>query len=453
MSEPRISIHGQWSSKLAFIFAATGSAVGLGNIWKFPYITGENGGGAFVLVYIICVATVALPIMIAEVLLGKRGKRNPVGTLHILSKEENLSTNWKLIGFGGILAGVIILSYYSVIAGWALAYVVRAASGFFSYITKDGATEIFSQLVSTPEVLLAWHTLFMVMTGTVVARGVRSGLESAVTYLMPSLFVLLLALVAFSALKGNFQQAVDFLFTPDFEKLTPDIILLAMGQAFFSLSLGMGAIMVYGSYLQEETSIVNTSCTVATLDTLVALVAGLAIFPIVFASGLELSQGPSLVFQSLTIAFGQMPGGTLFGVLFFVLLVFAAWTSSISLLEPVVTWLIEQYSFSRNVACLISCLVIWSLGIGTIFSFNIASEYTFLGRTFFENLDYLASNILLPLGGAFMSIFVGWRISRSSVVEELSIGSGIVFHILLLLIRFVAPAAVFIIFFRAVGIL
>jgi len=453
MSEPRISIHGQWSSKLAFIFAATGSAVGLGNIWKFPYIAGENGGGAFVLVYIICVATVALPIMIAEVFLGKRGKRNPVGTFHILSKEENLSANWKLIGWGGILAGVIILSYYSVIAGWALAYVVRAASGFFSYITKDGATEIFSQLVSAPEVLLAWHTLFMVMTVAVVARGVRAGLESAVTYLMPSLFVLLLALVAFSALKGNFNQALDFLFTPDFEKLTPDTILLAMGQAFFSLSLGMGAILVYGSYLQEETSIVNTSCVVASLDTLIALVAGLAIFPIVFASGLEISQGPSLVFQSLTIAFGQMPGGTLFGVLFFVLLVFAAWTSSISLLEPAVTWLVEQYSLSRNTACLICGFVIWSLGIGTIFSFNIASEYTFFGRTFFETLDYFASNILLPLGGAFMAIFVGWRVSRSSVVEELSIGSGIVFHVLLFLIRVVAPGAVFIIFFRSIGIL
>lgn len=242
-TELRASIHGQWSTRMAFILAATGSAVGLGNIWKFPYITGENGGGAFVLIYLVCIAAIGVPIMMAEVLLGRRGRQSPINTMMTLAAEEKRPAPWALLGWMGVLAGFLILSYYSVIAGWALSYVFRTAGGMFVGATADGVSSIFSQFVSNPESLLAWHTIFMVATMIVVARGVQHGLEKAVRYLMPALFILLIILVFYSMTTGYFSQGLAFLFSPDFSKITSETILVAMGHAFFTLSLGMGAIM------------------------------------------------------------------------------------------------------------------------------------------------------------------------------------------------------------------
>ncbi|MBT7523551.1 MAG: sodium-dependent transporter [Gammaproteobacteria bacterium] len=451
MAINRTSSHGEWSSRTAFILAATGSAVGLGNIWKFPYITGENGGGAFVLIYILCVMFIGIPIMLAEVYLGKRGRLNPIASIKYISEKENRSKNWRVIGLIGILAGILILSYYSVIAGWTMAYATRAAFGVINNIDAVGATLMFNNFVSDPERLLAWHTIFSIMTAIVVSKGVKSGLESAVIRLMPALLVLLLALVIFSAIEGDFVGGVEFMLYPDFSQVTWKTILIAMGQAFFSLSLGMGALMVYGSYLSSDISIPKTCVIVASLDTLVALLAGLAIFPIVISSGLEMTQGPGLIFQTLTVAFGAMPGGQLFGTLFFILLIFAAWTSSISLIEPMIIWMIEKYNLTRIQAATISSGLAWLLGIGTIISFNVGSEIKIFNMNIFETLDYLTSNILLPLGGIMITIYVSWLISKESINKELNIKSNILRYIWYFSARFIAPIAVIMVMLNALG--
>ncbi|HEY0722110.1 MAG TPA: sodium-dependent transporter [Gammaproteobacteria bacterium] len=455
MAQERESIHGQWSSRMAFILAATGSAVGLGNIWKFPYITGVNGGGAFVLVYLLCIAAIGIPIMIAEIMMGRRGRRSPINTLRYLAEEAGRHRGWQVMGWLGIVVGFLILSYYSVIAGWALAYVLRAMEGAFSGQSPEAVAGLFGQLVSTPELLLLWHTLFMVMTMWIVARGVRSGLEQAVRYMMPALFVLLLLLVGYAMNTGYFQQGLAFLFTPDFSKITPNGVLMAMGHSFFTLSLGMGAILVYGSYMPKGASIVKTTLVIALADTSVALLAGMAIFPIVFSYGLEPGAGPGLVFKTLPIAFGQMPGGALFGTFFFVLLVLAAWTSSISIAEPVVAWLVESHGLTRRHAAWWVGGGAWLLGIGSVLSFNLWSSepYLLFGKTFFDLLDYLTSNILLPAGGLLVAIFAGWIMRRESVREELGLKDALLFRIWRFLVRFVAPVAVLFIFLHATEII
>ncbi len=452
MSVKRTSIHGQWSSRWAFVLAATGSAVGLGNIWKFPYITGENGGGAFVLVYLFCIACIGIPIMMAEILLGRRGRRSPINTMRVLAREGHHHPAWQYLGWIGVLAGFLILSYYSVIAGWALAYVFRAAGGLFVGAGGERVGEIFSALVTDPERLLAWHTIFVVMTMIVVSRGVQSGLEKAVRFLMPALFLLLAMLVGYAMSTGSFSQGMAFLFSPDFSKLTPAAVLIAMGHAFFTLSLGMGAIMVYGSYLPDDASIAQTSVTIALADTLVALMAGMAIFPIVFAHGLEPGAGPGLIFQTLPIAFGNMPAGTLFGTLFFVLLVFAAWTSAISLIEPAVAWLVENHGMSRVMASVWAGLITWVVGLGTVFSFNLWADDTIFGLTFFDLLDFATANVILPLGGLFIALFAGWTLSRKVTMDELKLG-GISYQLWYILVRYVAPLAVVAIFLNVVGLL
>ncbi len=453
MPTKNTSIHGEWSSRLAFILAAAGSAVGLGNIWKFPYMAGENGGGAFVLIYLICIAVFGLPIMMAEVMLGRRGRQSPINTMKMLSQQENAHKAWGLLGWCGVLAGVLILSYYSVIAGWSLSYVLESTSGSLRYITETKAGELFSNLIASSLTLIFWHTLFMLMTMIVVARGVSNGLEMAVKYLMPALAALILVLIGYSISQGYFMLGVKFMFTPDFSKINQAVLLDAMGQAFFSLSLGMGAIMIYGSYLSQHASIAKTSFAVALADITVAILAGLAIFPIVFANQLEAAQGPGLIFNTLPLAFGQMPGGVIFGTLFFVLLVFAAWTSSISLIEPAVVWLVERCGLTRIKASVICGSVTWLVGLGTVFSFNIWKTYTVFDKTVFELLDFLTSNIMLPLGGLLIAVFVGWSMRESSVKDEIAMSSSMLYQAWRFLIRFVTPVGVLLIFFRVIEII
>lgn len=454
MANQRTSIHGQWSNRTVFILAATGSAVGLGNIWKFPYITGENGGGTFVLVYLLCIALIGLPIMMAEIMLGRRGKQSPVNTMISLAKDEHRNPHWVWLGWMGVLAGFLILSYYSVIAGWAMSYVFRTAGGMFLGVTGDGVNSIFTDLVSDPERLLAWHTIFMVMTMMVVARGVKNGIEKAVTYLMPLLFALLIIIVIYSMSTGYFMEGVKFLFAPG--EITGKAVLIAMGHAFFTLSLGMGAIMVYGSYLSSEHSIVQASIFIALADTLVALLAGMAIFPIVFANGLEPGAGPGLIFQTLPIAFGHMQGGTLVGVIFFTLLVFAAWTSAISLIEPAVAYLVENMGYTRIYASVAIGVFTWFVGLGTVFSFNIWKDktlsipYLFDDFTFFDTLDYLTANIMLPLGGLFIALFAAWVMRKESTREEMAT-YPMLYNIWRFLVRFITPVAVIVVFLKAVG--
>lgn len=454
MDENRKSIHGQWSNRTVFILAATGSAVGLGNIWKFPYIAGENGGGTFVLIYLLCIFLIGVPIMMAEIMLGRRGKQSPINTMAALAEDEGRNPSWVWLGWMGVLAGFLILSYYSVIAGWAMSYVFRTAGGMFLRVTADGVNSIFTDLVSDPERLLAWHTLFMVMTMTVVAHGVKDGLEKAVTMLMPMLFGLLIVIVIYSMTTGYFMDGVRFLFTPG--DITGKAILIAMGHAFFTLSLGMGAIMVYGSYLSNQHSIAQASILIALADTVVALLAGLAIFPIVFANGLEPGAGPGLIFQTLPIAFGHMQGGTLVGVLFFTLLVFAAWTSAISLIEPAVAYLVENKGYSRIYAAVWIGVLTWGAGLGTVFSFSIWKDktlsipYLFENLTFFETLDYLTANIMLPLGGLFIAIFAAWVMRDNSTRAELAT-HPVIYKTWHFLVKFITPVAVIVVFLKAVG--
>ncbi len=446
-------MHGHWSSRTAFILAVTGSAVGLGNIWKFPYVAGENGGGAFVLVYLLCVVAIGLPIMMSEVLLGRRGRRNPITTMKVLGEEEAGKGWWQIVGWNGIIAGFVILSFYSVIAGWSLAYIERSMVGTFVGVDEPTVSATFDELVGSWPRMLFWHSLFMVMTIVVVAKGVQRGLERAVEVLMPALVVLLVVLLFVSSRLDSFADGLQFLFAPDFSKLDGNMILMAMGQAFFSLSLGMGAVMAYGAYLPEGTSIGSTSLVVVIADTGIALLAGIVIFPIVFNYGLDPAEGPGLVFHSLPLALGQLPWSQLLSTFFFMLLTFGAWTSSIGLIEPTVAWLVERHQMTRPGAAWLVGGLIWALGLGSVLSFNALSDFTFFRGTIFDNLDYLASNIMLPMGGLLIALFAGWVMCRNSSAEELDLGTGLRYQMWRFLTRYIAPVGVALVLLNASGLL
>lgn len=452
-SEPRTSLHGQWSGRWAYILAATGSAVGLGNIWKFPYITGEHGGGAFVLVYLICIAIIGIPVMMGEVLIGRRAKRSPVNALTYLSDEAGASRVWVLIGWLGMLAGFLILSFYAVIAGWAFAYVFRSGAGVFTGGSADHVGEIFSAFTGNPLQLIIWTTIILFITMFIVARGVEHGLELAVRYMMPGMLVLLLILVGYAWNTDGFVDGLKFLFQPDFGKLTANGALVALGHAFFTLSLASGVMMTYGAYLPEDTSIAKTTFTIAAADTVIALLAGLAIFPIVFANDLEPGAGPGLIFVTLPIAFGQMPYGAFFGTLFFIMLSFAALTSAISLLEPTVAWLVERVGLTRQRAAVFTGITLWILGLGTVFSFNLLAHLTLFEKTFFDILDYTTANIMLPLGGLLIALFTAWIMSDRNTRHELELGESHSFTAWQFLMRYVTPIAIIVFFLHASGIL
>jgi NSS family neurotransmitter:Na+ symporter len=449
----RTSLHGFWSSRWAFILAVSGSAVGLGNVWKFPYMAGENGGGAFVLFYILCVFLVGMPVMVSEVLIGRRGRRNPVATMRIVGEEEGSHPQWGLVGVMGIIAGFLILSFYSVIAGWSLAYVGYSLRGVYAGGDPATVSRVFSDLLGNWQLVALWHTVFMGCTIFVVARGVERGLETAVRFMVPALVLLLLVLLGYALAYGDFEGAVGFLFSRDFSALEPEAMLVALGQAFFTLSIGMGAIMAYGAYLPEGTSIGTTSIAVVIADTLIAMLAGLIIFPIVFANNLDPGSGPGLIFETLPVAFGQMKFGLISGTLFFVLLTFAAWTSAIGLIEPAVAWSVETRGQRRSTAAIVIGMAIWAVGFLTILSFNELAGFRPLGGTLFENIDHLASNILLPLGGLLITIFAGWVMCKNSTAEELDPLAGVAYRVWRFLARWVAPAAVLVVLLHAAGVL
>ena len=451
-SGKRSSLHGHWSSRMAFILAVTGSAVGLGNIWKFPYVTGQYGGGAFVLVYLACIVIIGMPVMMSEILLGRRGRRNPIATMALLGAEEGKSSNWSWVGGIGVVAGILILSYYSVYGGYSLAYVLKSAVGTFSGAGAADVIAVRDGFEGSWKTVGLFHTLFMGLSIFVVAHGVERGLEQAVRFMVPALLVLLLALLGYSINSGYFGAGLEFMFTPDFSKLTWDGVLAAMGQAFFTLSIGMGAVMAYGAYLPEETSITGAAAAVAIADTTIAIIAGLVIFPLVFANGLDIDAGPSLVFITLPLAFGHMTGGIVFGTLFFVLLTFAAWTSAISLMEPAVAWIMERLGHSRAQAAIIMGLSIWLLGLGTVFSFNILADFTFFKGTIFDNLDFLTINVMLPLGGLMIAVFAGWVMCRNSSADELG-SAGTSYKAWRILVRFVAPIGILFVFLKSSGLL
>ena len=449
---PRISLHGHWSSRMAFILAVTGSAVGLGNIWKFPYIAGQNGGGAFVLVYLLCVFVIGMPVMMSEILVGRRGRRNPVATMALLGEEEGHLRHWQWVGAMAVVAGIFVLSYYSVVAGWTLAYVQKSMSGVFAGATAHEVSGVFQSLTGSWLRSTLVHTLFMGITVLVVARGVERGLEQAVKFMVPALLLLMLVLLGYSINSGSFGRGLEFMFSPNFDALTWDGVLAAMGQAFFTLSLGMGAAMAYAAYLPEETSITSVTAAVVFADTLFAVLAGLVIFPLVFANDLDPAEGPGLVFDTLPLAFGQMQGGVFFATIFFLLLSFAAWTSAIGVMEPAVAWLVERHNRTRVQAAVMIGGVTWLIGLGTVLSFNVLSEFRFLRGTLYDNIDFITTNVMLPLGGMFITIFAAWVMCRNSSADELG-GAGMIYKLWRFLARFVAPVAIAFVFLRAIGVL
>ena len=435
----QLKSHGKWSGKWTFILAATGSAVGLGNIWGFPYMAGTNGGGAFVLIYLACILIIGLPIMMAEIVIGRRASSSPVNSMKSAALDSNRSSNWQLIGWGGLVAGILILSFYSVLAGICINYIFISALPDLQLSSEDQ----FSITTSSASNLLIWHTIFIFITAGVIASGIKNGIGRFVRVLMPLLGFILILMVLNAVINGDFLQGLQFLFRPDFSQVNPQTFLSAMGQAFFSLSLGMGAIMTYGAYMSDEQKILNTSITVGGLDTLVALMAGLAIFPIIFASGLEVnSGGVGLVFITLSQTFETMFLGQVFGPLFFLLLVIASLSSSISLLEPSVAYFSEKNIISRKSAAFMFGFLAWFLGIGSVLSFNVLSDFYLLGdRTILDSIVFIGNNLLLPLGGLFVAIFVGWFMKKELIQEQLQLSNGVL-NTWYFFIRFVAPIAV-----------
>jgi NSS family neurotransmitter:Na+ symporter len=445
-----------WSSGFTFILAAVGAAVGLGNIWKFPYVVGVNGGGAFVLVYLACVVFVAIPILVAELWIGRRGHHSPPVAMGRVASTAGRNIAWSLVGWMGLCVGYLIVTYYSVIAGWTLAYVVKAAGGF------DGAEpalvpQQFDALLADPTAMILWHTVFMVFALLIVGRGLKNGIERAVKFLMPALFVMMFVMIGYAAIAGDFGAAVDFLFSTDFSKIDGGTILTAIGQAFFSIGVAMGLMMAYGAYVPKDVSLTKSALIIAGVDTLVALLAGLMIFPLVFANGLDPASGPGLIFRTLPAAFAGMSGGAVFGALFFLLLAFAAITSIIAIIEPIVAYAEDKWGMRRRNGCMLFGFLAWAIGLATVFSFNAWAGFRPLGAielfadmNIFALIDYFTANLLMPLGGILIAVFVGWRIEPALLAKELSFGSSGLFHVWLWIIRVIAPVAIFAVLYSSV---
>lgn len=447
----------KWGSKFGFILAAAGSAVGLGNIWKFPYIAGENGGAAFIFVYLVCIGIIGFPVLISEILIGRTTQRNPVGAFTILSQSKA----WISVGFLGVLAGFMILSFYSVIGGWTLGYVVETLRGSLSnFHNPEEAGVLFGALSGSATWTLGYHTLFFALVMIIVVRGVQGGIERSSKIMMPILVSILIILMIRGVTLEGADEGLAFLWVPDWSKINGQSILIALGHAFFTLSLGMGAMMTYGSYMSKKDSVITASAQIVFLDTLIALMAGVAIFTAVFASGLDPAAGPGLIFQTLPAVFASMAGGLYFSFLFFMLLAIAALTSAISLLEVVVAYFVDERGWNRKGAVLVFGGTIFLLGVPSALSFNLMSDMTLFGKTFFDLVDFIASNVLLPFGGLMIAIFAGWVWSRTSVMTAVKEGAEQFFEsypwfegIWFVFLKFVAPVLITLVLLNSLGLM
>lgn len=442
-----------FGSKFGVIAAAAGSAVGLGNIWKFPYELGNNGGGAFLVFYLIFVAMIGIPVMIAEFSIGRNGQRNPIGSFKFIKPGKP----WFLVGVMGVGAAFMIFAFYGSVAGWTLEYLFQSVKGGFEGKNPDELNSMFTNFVEDPVRPIVWQVIFVVLTTSVVIAGVKNGIEKYTKILMPVLVVIILILVVRSVTLPGAGEGLKFLFKPDFSKINATVILSALGQAFFSLSLGMGTIITYGSYINRNNNLGTTAIQVSIADTLIAILAGVAIFPAVFAFGINPSQGEGLIFVTIPTIFEQMPGGYFFSVLFFILLSVAALTSTISLLEVIVSYFSEEYKISRKKAALISSSIILVLGIlCTMSNGGILKDFMIFGYSIWGLLEFASADILLPLGGFFIVIFVGFFMGKKRVMDELTNNGTIKAKLLpvaLFLIRFVAPVGIALVFLNIIGLL
>ena len=418
MDDQSSSTRGNWGSKMAFILAASGSAIGLGNIWRFPMKVGENGGAIFVLVYIIGVAFIGFSVMLAELIIGRHTKKNPVGAIDSIKPR----TPWKLIGFLGVLTGIFILSYYSVVAGWAVGYLIKAAAGSFrGDVTSEMTDRIFTQFTSDPLLVIVFFAVMIGLTTLIISKGVKGGIERWTKILMPALFVLITVLAVRALTLPGAGKGISFYLKPDFSLLNGKVILFALGQAFFSLSLGMGTMITYGSYISKKDNLVSSAGWVCFFDSMIAFLAGIIIFPTLFAiPGIAPTEGPSLVFKVLPLIFTKIPGGYLFGILFFVLLSIAALTSTISLLEVPVAYLVDERNWSRRKASWAMGFLAFGLGIPSALSFGGWAWLTKLNV--FTWVDFIFGNISLAVGALLICIFIGYVWGARRALEEVAFG-------------------------------
>ena len=441
-----------FGSKVGVIMASAGSAIGLGNIWKFPYEVGNNGGAAFIMVYLACIVFIGLSIVIAEYVVGRRSNANAVGAFKKLAPNSG----WWLVGMLGVLAAITILSFYGVVAGWTFEYLFQASKNAFVGKSPDELNAMFGDFVSNPYRPIIWQLIFMLLTCGLIYSGIKKGIERYTEILMPLLFVVIILLAIRAVTLPGGGEGIRFLFKPDFSAINGDVVLSALGHAFFSLSLGLGAIITYGSYVSKSDNLTAISIEVVALDTIIAIMAGIAIFPAVFAYGIEPTSGPSLVFKTLPNVFQQMPGGMLWGILFFFLLGVAALTSSVSLLEVVTAFVSEQLKIKRHLAIFLSALLITIIGIFCSLSQGPLSDVLIFKHNIFDLLDRLSANWMLPFGGLFTSLFVGWRMKKSDLEDELSNGGLLKVRAVSLLrfvLRWVAPTGIFIVFLYNLGVI
>ena len=452
MAENKKQLRDTFGSKFGVIAAAAGSAIGLGNIWKFPYITGVYGGAAFIFVYLAFIVAIGFPVMLSELIIGRKSRRNAFGAFKVLAP----GTPWRYIGILGVSAAFLILSFYGVVAGWSVQYILYSLENGFAHKTPDEIYALFSNFNEAPLKPVIVQLIFMLLTGAIVIVGVKKGIEKYTKILMPLLVVILISLCIKSVSLEGAKAGLVFLFKPDFSKLTGDGILSALGHAFFTLSLGMGTLITYGSYIKNDNNLVNTVINVTVADTVIAILAGVAIFPAVFAFGIEPSEGPGLIFITLPNVFHQMPGGYVFSVLFFILLTVAALTSSISILEVVVAYFMEEFNLGRKTSTILATILISILGILCSLSMGVLSPFKIFGLNIFDLADWISANMLLPIGGLFISLFIGWYFGRKKVKAEVAKGgnlSGIYLNIFMFLVKFIAPIAIAIVMLNKIGLL
>jgi NSS family neurotransmitter:Na+ symporter len=432
-------------SRFGFLMASIGFAVGLGNIWRFPYVTGENGGSAFVLVYLACAFLIGVPILMAEIMIGRRGKGTPSGSMLVLASVQGRTAKWRHVGHLNLLTALLILIAYSVVAGWVLYYLYRALSGTLVSVNSAVASGIFDVLLADVPTLLLWSFVAIALAGAIVYAGVEKGIERGVTILMPTLFVLLLGLVVFNAFAGGLPQAMGYLFAADFSKVTPATALAAISQAFFSIGVAMAGMMMFGAYLPQDVSIAKSAVTIVIADTGVALLAGLVIFPMVFNNGLDPAQGTGLIFQTLPVAFAQMPGGAWVAIVFFLLLSVAAVTSIVGLFEPIGAWCTERFGWPRKRAAIFVVFIGFGLSIVSVLSYNHWTDVGLFGKSLGTWIDFVPNSVFLPLGGLLIALFAGWFMVRGDCVAELGIANTRWFDVWFNLTRYVVAPAVLVI--------
>ena len=447
-----MSNRAQFVTKMGVIAATVGSAVGLGNIWRFPYEAGQHGGGAFLIVYLLCVFLLGIPVMIAEFVIGRSTHSNALIALQKLKPGSSLSK----VSYIGIVASLMILSFYSVVAGWIMEYLFQAVTGGLSGHTSEEYATLFSTFTVNPWRSVMWTLIFLLANFMVLRRGIEKGIERISNIMMPVLFVMLLVFCVNSLFMPQAKKGLDFLFNPDFSQITPKVMLGALGQAFFSLSLGLTCLLTYASYFSDKTPLVRSATVVALLDTLVAILSGIIIFPAVFSFDMEPAAGPKLVFQILPEIFQQLPGGYLWSVAFFLLLFFASITSTISMSEISITYFVEAHNMSRSRATGLNTVIAMTFGTLCALSFGVLSDFKVFGMTLFELFDYVSSNIMLPIGGVMLSVFVGWIVDKKVVEEQLTDYGArkiTLMRPIRFCIRYVAPLCISLIFLYGLGVL